>query len=701
MGITVGIDLGTTFSAVACIGAEGKPVILKNSLGASTTPSVVAIERDGSVLFGEEAKESQLMGNESAASFYKRNMGEKGFEEDIYGMRFDATDFSAIFLRKLLADISAANNISIDAAVVTVPAYFKAAQREATQEALTRTGVTALGVLNEPSAAAYAYGLTGADTEKTVLVYDLGGGTFDVTIARISKKEIRVLASDGNHMLGGREWDAALTRLLLDLFCEQRGLERDELELSLADTNSLAVLSEKIKHDLTARQRARARVSIGGATEIIEVSRGDFEDVSSYYLGLTIDLCEQALHEARLTWRDLDGIVLVGGSTRMPQVHDYLAQATGKKPYGGVNPDEAVALGAAVYAQTVAERSLINQAGRGVPSFVLSETPRLVDCTAHAMGMIAESPDRKCYENSVIIPKNASIPIAESRDYLLKVPSWRKGSLEVYVLQGSEPAVFDNDVVGKYVIKGIEHEGGIDSKVRVTYSYNENTTIEVAAEQPAVGRPLEVERAELEEDLSRFLRSPIENDSVEPEIAPMRIMLCIDTSGSMWDEGFIAASDAINRFLDTVQEAPIEVGLMCFADQSGIVCPMGSNPETLRQAATVESLHAVALGFGNNNDPLASYETWLNGNTGMRNCLLVLTDGQWSSDACNSARKASRRLKAAETVIIGIGVAHADLAFLRQISTSDDYASLLDLSQLGETFTSIGRSIASGSSINL
>ena len=222
MGIAVGIDLGTTFSAVACVGADGEPKILPNSSGEHTTPSVVAVAEDGSVVCGEAAKEAQLMGDANVASFYKTNMGNAGYVEYLRGCEFDATTLSSTFLRHLIADVSRANGVQIDSAVVTVPAYFEAPQREATLEALRRTGVRALGTLNEPSAAAYAYGLMSADAagDRTILIYDLGGGTFDVTVARLSGREIRVLSSTGNHQLGGRQWDSALSDFILDQLCD-------------------------------------------------------------------------------------------------------------------------------------------------------------------------------------------------------------------------------------------------------------------------------------------------------------------------------------------------------------------------------------------------------------------------------------------------------------------------------------------------
>lgn len=745
MGIAVGIDLGTTFSAVACVGADGEPKILPNSSGEHTTPSVVAVAEDGSAVCGEAAKEAQLMGDANVASFYKTNMGNAGYVECLRGCEFDATTLSSMFLRNLIADISAANGVEIDSAVVTVPAYFEAPQREATLEALRRTGVRALGTLNEPSAAAYAYGLMSAGAaagERTILIYDLGGGTFDVTVARLSGTEIRVLSSTGNHQLGGRQWDSALSDFILDQLCDARGLDRDDVESGLtpSDINTLAVVSEQVKRDLTNRARTRARVMAESISGTVEVTREDFEEATRHLLTLTTDCCEEALREAGLTWAQVDGYILVGGSTKMPQVREYLTGKVGSGPIGGnVNPDEAVALGAAVYAaQKCGTTFSLPGASSAAPRFSLGALPKLVDCTAHSMGMIAESEDRSRYVNSTIIAKNTPIPATNSREYAVRATPGRPGSLEIYLLQGDDPAPLNNTVVGKYVVPKIPGERGRETHVLVSYSYTENATIEVGATLASSGRALEVERAEVESDLSRFLNAPTDNDAKGEGhgFVDARVMICVEVSACMYGEGFAAAEEAVDSFLDSVDGSGVQVGLMYFADSSKVVCEPSDDyagivkytraglfnrclinkdllesPDFNHQEWEISSksgfysLEATECGSdltASNVDPLNEYISWRGGvkKDDVSDIVLILTDDFWA-DTYDSALNNSRSLKEDGVRIICIGTPRADLEFLKEISTSDSYAGLFDFSELGTAFSSIGRSISSGSGISI
>ncbi len=732
MGIAVGIDLGTTFSAVACVGADGEPKILPNSSGEHTTPSVVAVAEDGSVVCGEAAKEAQLMGDANVASFYKTNMGNAGYVEYLRGCEFDATTLSSTFLRHLIADVSRANGVQIDSAVVTVPAYFEAPQREATLEALRRTGVRALGTLNEPSAAAYAYGLMSADAagDRTILIYDLGGGTFDVTVARLSGREIRVLSSTGNHQLGGRQWDSALSDFILDQLCDARGLDRDDVESGLtpSDINTLAVVSEQVKRDLTNRARTRARVMAESISGTIEVTREDFEEATRHLLTLTTDCCEEALREAGLTWAQVDGYILVGGSTKMPQVRSYLTEKVGSGPIGGnVNPDEAVALGAAVYAaQKCGTAFSLPGASAAAPRFSLGALPKLVDCTAHSMGMIAESEDRSRYVNSTIIGKNTPIPATNSREYAVRATPSRPGSLEIYLLQGDDPAPLNNTVVGKYVVPKIPGERGRETHVLVSYSYTENATIEVGAALASSGRALEVQRAEVESDLSRFLNAPTDNDAEVHGPVDARVMICVDVSGSMYGEGLRAAETAAYAFLQSVSSSGAKIGVMYFGITAKVACNPASDYNRVRELTKdnifgFESEDArycsSGLGMSENGvclscprrgcdicgtrSPLLAYSKWLSTDEceDEADILLILTDGCWCD--ADKAIQDAESLKDDGVTIIGIGIADADLEFLKKISTSDSYAGLFDFSELGTAFSSIGRSISSGSGISI
>ena len=483
-----------------------------------------------------------------------------------------------------------------------------------------------------------------------------------------------------------------------------------ESALTPSDINTLAVASEQVKRDLTTRARTRARVMAESVSGTVEITRDDFEEATRHLLTLTTDCCEEALREAGLTWDRLDGYILVGGSTKMPQVRAYLTEKVGSGPIGGnVNPDEAVALGAAVYAaQKCGTTFSLPGAPAAAPRFSLGAVPKLVDCTAHSMGMIAESEDRSRYVNSTIIGKNTPIPATNSREYAVGASPSHPGSLEIYLLQGDDPAPLNNTVVGKYVVPKIPGERGGETRVKVSYSYTENATIEVGATLASSGKALEVQRAEVEADLSRFLRSPKENDpKVERHgFVDARVMICVDVSGSMYGRGFEAAEKAAAAFLDSIKGSGVPVGVMYFGDNAKVACePTSDYLEVSRHTSNSEhglrSRSADSCGGGTSN-PLGVYTSWqkkASAHKGRSDVLLILTDGSWWDQGV--AIQDSKSLRGDGVTIIGIGTPGADYEFLKKISTSDSYAGIFEFSELETAFSSIGRSISSGSGISI
>jgi len=348
---TIGIDLGTTFSCVATIDEHGKPIVLKNEEGKSITPSVVAFEQDGTVIVGDEAKNIQSLGDANVASFFKREMGNPNFYCTFYGKQYSPTDLSAEILAKLKADAEKALGQTVTKAVITCPANFNAIQRREVAKAGKIAGLNVLRVINEPTAAAIAFGITPkkehGEKQQTLLVYDLGGGTFDVTLMKITAGKIEILATDGNHQLGGKDWDDTLREYAVSQFQEE--FAANPLEDS-ATANDLLVTAENTKKALSQKSTVNFVIAYSGNKGRYTITREQFENATKHLINQTFTFCENVLAAKQTDWKNIDGILLVGGSTRMPQVESELRKRTDKPILHGINVDEVVAIGAAIQA---------------------------------------------------------------------------------------------------------------------------------------------------------------------------------------------------------------------------------------------------------------------------------------------------------------------------------------------------------------
>ena len=392
METTIGIDLGTTFSAISTVDEHGRAVILKNANGETLTPSVIYFGEDTPII-GSEAKEMQEFGEDNVAAFYKRNMGDPYFLLHFKGKDYNAEELSSIFLKKLKADAELALGKSCHKAVITVPAYFSNAQREATVNAGKNAGLEILRIINEPTAAAIAFGLN-QNKEQTVLVYDLGGGTFDVTIIQITDKEIKVIGTGGNHELGGKNWDDRIVNFVAEQFEEEFGVNPLE---DNATFNDLLVRAENSKKQLSSKKSARIVLAHDGDKGRYELTVEAFEELTKDLLEQTQMLTEQLIQEVGFDWNSIDGVLLVGGSTRMPMVSRWVNAMSGKEPLRGINVDEAVALGAAIQAN-------IDANGTDPLVGLRLGGRKISDVMSHSMGMVAENEDRSKYLNSIIIP---------------------------------------------------------------------------------------------------------------------------------------------------------------------------------------------------------------------------------------------------------------------------------------------------------
>jgi molecular chaperone DnaK len=414
--VAVGIDLGTTFSAVAAVDLAGRPAILANADGESTTPSVVYFEGETPVV-GAAAKRAASVAPQECVEFVKRHMADPAWRFDTAGgTPYTAEQVSALILRRLAEDAGAALGQPVREAVITVPAYFDDARRRATADAGRIAGLDVLRVLNEPTAAALAFGY-GADRDEDLLVYDLGGGTFDVTVVRIARGVCEVLATDGDRNLGGFDFDNALMTYVDSAVRAAGGpslLDGDLFEAELRDR------CEQTKRALSTLPEAVVRIDVDGAIFSVEVTRLTFESLTSSLLRRTEDIVTEVLADAGVRAgstvgvpagvRPLGGALLVGGSTRMPMVQAMLERVTGVRADRSVHPDEAVALGAAIQADLLTRAA---DPGRPAPARQLA----VHDVTSQSLGLLARSPQTGEQTNSVVIPRNTPIPSEGRRRY--------------------------------------------------------------------------------------------------------------------------------------------------------------------------------------------------------------------------------------------------------------------------------------------
>src|SRR5438445_5516689 len=344
----VGIDLGTTFCAVAHIDAYGKPQIIPNSESERITPSVILFDGSNAIV-GTLAKQNAVAEPEKIVDFVKREMGKSKaqFHREFNGKIYSAEELSALIIKKLKNDAEKYLGEAISDAVITVPAYFNDAERMATLHAGQLAGLNVLQVINEPTAAALAYGLDKLDRDQTVFVFDLGGGTFDVTIMRIEGHHINMIATNGDHRLGGKDWDDTIVNFVAEEFDRQHG-ENPLLDLQSYQELHTRALSAKIQ--LSSRMQTAVVHHHNGKSVKLEITRNEFERRSQHLVEKCKTICEMVMQESRMTWDKIDKVLLVGGMTRMPMVRALVGQLTQAPVIDDVNPDEAVAMGASIQA---------------------------------------------------------------------------------------------------------------------------------------------------------------------------------------------------------------------------------------------------------------------------------------------------------------------------------------------------------------